>query len=120
MADWTMEERQALLGNRNAKDEPQPVAAQRSLRAAGPLGTEIRRPDEKHGNLCGTHTVSKTPPPTNIDWRDHGAVLPAKDQGTCGSCWTYGLTGTIEGQLAIKHGKAALVPLSQQVRSKGN
>ena len=64
--------------------------------------------------LCSHAPVAALLPARVTQWRDHGAVLPAKDQGTCGSCWTYGLTGTIEGQLAIKHGKGALAPLSQQ------
>ena len=118
MTDWTMEERQALLGNKKtvARDEiGKDEGSRRSLRALPSLTIKSDKvEDKKHVNLCGTHTVSKQAPPANVDWRDHGAVLPAKDQGTCGSCWTYGLTGTIEGQLALKHGKSALVPLSQQ------
>ncbi|XP_054709924.1 digestive cysteine proteinase 2-like [Uloborus diversus] len=50
--------------------------------------------------------------PENLDWRLYGVVTPVKDQAVCGSCWSFGTTGTIEGTYAIKTNK--LVRLSQQ------
>ncbi|EAR95560.1 papain family cysteine protease (macronuclear) [Tetrahymena thermophila SB210] len=42
---------------------------------------------------------------TSIDWRTKPNVLnPVKDQGQCGSCWTFGAAGVMESFNAIKNG----------------
>lgn len=51
--------------------------------------------------------------PQSFDWRDHNVVTPVKDQGDCGSCWTFSTSGAIESATAIKTGK--LVGLSEQM-----
>jgi C1A family cysteine protease len=50
--------------------------------------------------------------PVYMNWWLRGAVTPVKDQGICGSCWSFGTTGTLEGSNFIKTGK--LVALSEQ------
>lgn len=50
--------------------------------------------------------------PEQMDWRLYGAVSSVKDQAVCGSCWSFGTVGTLEGALFLKTGK--LTRLSQQ------
>lgn len=50
--------------------------------------------------------------PKNVDWRRKNVIPKIRDQGSCGSCWSFSAVATIESHLAIQTGQK--LDLSEQ------
>jgi len=71
-------------------------------------------PAKPWGSLkhLGTHEYNGEELATSVDWVTKGAVTPVKNQGQCGSCWSFSTTGAMEGAWQVATNK--LVSLSEE------
>ena len=66
--------------------------------------------------VSGSRAVSSLP--ASVNWTAAGAVTPVRDQGGCGSCWTFSTAGAVEGLRALQSGRLEWLS-TQQVCSVG-
>lgn len=92
---WTTEEYEALLTLQKPLKEGHDYTAQ-------PLN-KVKYTEEHLQNLGIT---------SKLDWRETGCVSPVKDQGSCGSCWAFATTETMESAYCLNGGP--LLDLSPQ------
>lgn len=57
--------------------------------------------------------LNAIPLPDSFDWNEKGMVTPIRDQGQCGSCWSFAITKSLESALMIQSGKS-MSNLSEQ------
>jgi len=102
--DWNANNQQTILGLNNFAD-----LSNEEYRALY-LGTHFdgtSRLQNTYQKFISVPTANET-----VDWVTAGAVTGIKNQGQCGSCWSFSTTGSVEGAHFLS-GKA-LVSLSEQ------
>jgi C1A family cysteine protease len=86
------------------------------------LGTHLDRRPNAEKTLPGTQKLTVATadyvPSVSFDWRvkrpDCVSANTVRDQGTCGSCWTYAIVAAVEARMCIANPGMAGLDLSEQ------
>jgi len=73
-------------------------------------GFSTPKPTADSFRLNNSNLTQSTP--SEVDWRQRGAVNPIKNQLSCGSCFAFSAVAAVEGRYAVKTGD--LLKLSEQ------
>ncbi|RZC88708.1 hypothetical protein C5167_031081 [Papaver somniferum] len=77
------------------------------------LGTKVDEKKRLSNHKSDRYAVNVSDKlPKHVDWREEGAVVDVKNQGSCGSCWAFSTIAAVEAVNKIVTGD--LISLSEQ------